>query len=177
MKTHPHLPPGKLINIGNHRLHIYQSGEGNPAVVSESGGMSWCLDWHFIQTEAAKFTRVCAYDRAGYGWSEAGPTPRTCGQIVGELHTLLAKAEIFPPYILVGAPEKRQLFLEVGYQPKFFQSFLDELAAISASDEQVRLSGTLGNLPLTVIRHGKPEMFASMPAGQAMDSERVWQEQ
>ena len=55
-----------------------------------------------MQPAAAKTTRVCAYDRAGMGWSEQGPEPRDARQISGELHALLTKAGIEGPYVLVG---------------------------------------------------------------------------
>jgi pimeloyl-ACP methyl ester carboxylesterase len=60
------------------------------------------LDWNLVQNEIGQTTQVCAYDRAGMGWSEPGPQPRTPGQIAGELHTLLANAGIAGPYVLVG---------------------------------------------------------------------------
>jgi len=97
-----HPPPGRLINIGSHRLHIHATGDGSPMVVFESGGASWSMDWSLVQTEVAKFTGVCSYDRAGFGWSDPGPKPRTSQQIVNELYTLLTLAGIRKPYILVG---------------------------------------------------------------------------
>ena len=251
-------PIGKLVNIGGHQLHLYLSGEGGPSVVFESGGASWSLDWFLVQSEVAKFTQACSYDRAGFGWSDSGIKPRTSEQIVSELHTLLTKAEIKKPYILVGAsfgghivrlfskkfpdevagiilldarheainskmplswkkleasgkgmyqfmllasrigllkllgtvmgekamppivtklpPELRPMYLEVGFQPNYFQSNLDELAAIVESDKQLSLTGSLGNIPITVIRHGIPSLFSSMPTEQAKQSEQVWQE-
>jgi pimeloyl-ACP methyl ester carboxylesterase len=258
MKTIAPSPIGKLIDVGGHRLHIYATGKGSPAVVFESGGGSWSLDWHSVQVEVAKFTRACSYDRAGFGWSESGPKPRTSLQIATELHTLLESAGVEKPYILVGASfgghtvrlfaknypdevagiilldarheaidskmppawkkmesagkgmnqvmllaskagalnllgrmmgekaapptvsrmpaELRTMYLSVGYQPKYFQSNLDELAAIAESDRQVSASGNFGSLPLIVVRHGIPDLFARMPADQAVKAEQVWQE-
>jgi len=258
MSPNSHPPIGKLVNIGSHQLHIYSTGEGSPSVIFESGGASWSLDWNLVQSEVAKFTNVCSYDRAGFGWSESGPKPRTSEQIATELHTLLTKAEIKRPYILVGAsfgghtarlfakkypeevagiilldarhetinskmppawkkleaagkgmyqvmllasrlgalnllgkvmgekaappivmklpPEIRTTYLEVGFQPQYFQSNLDELAASGESDKQLSTTGSLGDLPLTVIRHGIPDLFASMPIEQAKQAEIVWQE-
>jgi pimeloyl-ACP methyl ester carboxylesterase len=258
MKTIAPSPIGKLIDVGGHKLHIYATGEGSPAVVFESGGGSWSLDWHLVQTEVAKFTRACSYDRAGFGWSESGPKPRSSLQIATELHTLLEGAGVEKPCILVGASfgghtvrlfaknypdevagiilldarheaiekkmppawkkmesagkgmnqvmllaskagalnllgrmmgekaapptvsklpaELRTMYLSVGYQPKYFQSNLDELAAITESDRQVSASGSLGSLPLIVVRHGIPDLFARMPADQAIQAEQVWQE-
>jgi pimeloyl-ACP methyl ester carboxylesterase len=98
----PIAPPGRLIDIGTHRLHIHCLGSGLPAVIFDAalGGSS--LSWMIVQPEVAAFTTACSYDRAGFGWSEGGPMPRTAGRIVGELHTLLMAAKIPPPYVLVG---------------------------------------------------------------------------
>ncbi len=93
---------GRLVDLGGHRLHIDCTGEGSPAVVLDSGLPATTLSWRFVQPEVAKFTRVCSFDRAGLGWSDAGPMPRTSGQIVEELHGLLENAGIEPPYVLAG---------------------------------------------------------------------------
>ncbi len=95
-------PPGQMVDVGGHRLHLYCTGEGSPTVVLEAGLAGSSLDWSWVQPEVEQFTRVCSYDRAGYAWSEPGPLPRTSRQIVHELHNLLAKAGIESPYILVG---------------------------------------------------------------------------
>jgi pimeloyl-ACP methyl ester carboxylesterase len=95
-------PPGQLIDVGGHRLHIQCAGAGSPTVVTESGFGGTSLDWSLVQTAVAQTTRVCAYDRAGFGWSDPGPSPRTSGRIIEELHTLLAGAGISSPYVLVG---------------------------------------------------------------------------
>lgn len=94
--------PGKLVDVGGYRLHLYRSGEGTIPVVLEAGVGDGILDWYKVQPQVAKFTQVVSYDRAGAGWSEAGPGPRSSGQIVQELHTLLSRAGISPPYVLVG---------------------------------------------------------------------------
>jgi pimeloyl-ACP methyl ester carboxylesterase len=95
-------PPGQLVSVGGHALHIKCSGTGSPTVVTESGFAGTSLDWSLIQPAVAQTSRMCAYDRAGFGWSETGPSPRTSGRIVEELHTLLANAGIPGPYVLVG---------------------------------------------------------------------------
>src|SRR5436309_5865293 len=63
-------PPGQLIDVDGHRLHLRCMGQGSPAVVLEAGLSHGALEWELVQSEVAKFTRVCAYDRAGHGWSE-----------------------------------------------------------------------------------------------------------
>ncbi|MGE5611508.1 MAG: alpha/beta fold hydrolase [Bacillota bacterium] len=95
-------PPGRLVDIGGYRLHINTTGTGSPTVILDAGLSDCSLNWSLVQPEVAKFTRVCSYDRAGVGWSDPGPLPRSSGQIVGELHTLLKNAGIPAPYILVG---------------------------------------------------------------------------
>lgn len=95
-------PPGELVDVDGYKLHINCTGEGSPTVVIEAGSASWTLDWVPVQPKVAEFARVCTYDRAGYGWSQPGPRPRTGAQIVAELHTLLENAGVEGPYVLVG---------------------------------------------------------------------------
>jgi pimeloyl-ACP methyl ester carboxylesterase len=83
-------------------MHLYCIGQGSPTVVLDSGiGDSW-LSWRKVQPDVAMFTRVCSYDRAGMGWSDKSPNPRTSKFIATELHTLLKNASILPPFVLVG---------------------------------------------------------------------------
>jgi pimeloyl-ACP methyl ester carboxylesterase len=101
-KLHP--PPGRLVDLGTHRLHILESGPrvGKETIVMEAGLMSTVLSWSDLQHELSRSFRVVSYDRAGLGWSDLGPMPRTADRIVEELHLLLKRAGIGPPYILVG---------------------------------------------------------------------------
>lgn len=93
-------PPGQLIDVGQYRLHLYVEGEASPTIVLDHslGG----VEGYFLIEELSKLARVCIYDRAGYGWSDHSPYPRSSHQIVKELDTLLVQAGIEPPYILVG---------------------------------------------------------------------------
>jgi pimeloyl-ACP methyl ester carboxylesterase len=95
-------PPGRLVDLGSHRLHLLELGRGSPTILLEAGLMSTVLSWNELQRELAGSFRVVSYDRAGLGWSELGPMPRTADRIVDELHTLLERAAIPPPYVLVG---------------------------------------------------------------------------
>jgi pimeloyl-ACP methyl ester carboxylesterase len=95
-------PPGQLVDVGGYRLHLYCVGSGRPTVVFDAGVNDFSVQWIDIQAEVAKDYRACAYDRAGFGWSEASPTPRSSETMVRELHTLLEKAGIEGPYVLVG---------------------------------------------------------------------------
>jgi pimeloyl-ACP methyl ester carboxylesterase len=94
-------PPGSLVDVGGYRLHLNCTGEGTPTVLMDAGLGGSSLDWSTVQPEVAKFARVCAYDRAGMAWSDAGVQPRTSQQIVKELHTLLGNAGVPAPYVLV----------------------------------------------------------------------------
>jgi pimeloyl-ACP methyl ester carboxylesterase len=94
--------PGQLIDVGGERLHIQCVGTGSPTVVLDAGLGGSSLDWSLVQPELGRTTRVCAYDRAGMGWSERSPQPRTPRQLADELHTLLTNAGIAGPYVLVG---------------------------------------------------------------------------
>ena len=99
-KAYP--PPGELVDVGGYRLHIKCTGSGSPTVVIEAGLGDWSTSWGFVQSDVTKTTRVCTYDRAGMGWSEAGPLPRDAAQFAKELHTLLQSADIPGPYVMVG---------------------------------------------------------------------------
>jgi pimeloyl-ACP methyl ester carboxylesterase len=93
-------PPGELIDLGGHKVHLYCQGTGSHTVIIDHslGG----VEGYFLIEEIAKFTRVCIYDRPGYGWSDPSPKSRCSREIVRELNLLLTKANIEPPYILVG---------------------------------------------------------------------------
>jgi pimeloyl-ACP methyl ester carboxylesterase len=91
-----------MIDVGGTRLHLIDKGMDGPAVIFESGISATCLNWTQVRSETERFAQACTYDRAWLGWSDAANTPRTTGVIVDELHTLLLRAGISPPYILVG---------------------------------------------------------------------------
>ena len=97
-----HPPPGRLFDVGGYRLHLNCTGKGSPTVVLEAAAPGWSLHWTLIQAEVERITRVCAYDRAGLGWSDPGPLPRTGQRMAKELHRLLERADVPGPYILVG---------------------------------------------------------------------------
>ena len=93
---------GRLVHVGLIRLNIDCSGQGTPTVILESGSGGPSVDWLMVQLEVSKFARVCSYDRAGYGWSDSGPEPRSSQQIARELKQLLQAAGEKGPYVLVG---------------------------------------------------------------------------
>jgi pimeloyl-ACP methyl ester carboxylesterase len=94
--------PGQLVSVNGFRLNLYCMGSGSPTVVFDSGWEDWAPAWSKVQPEVAKWTRACSYDRAGTGFSEPGPMPRTSVHIAEELRTALHHAGIGGPYILVG---------------------------------------------------------------------------
>jgi pimeloyl-ACP methyl ester carboxylesterase len=177
-------PPGELVDVSGHSLHLNCVGEGSPTVILESGSGANSTAWANIQPEAADNTRVCAYDRAGTGWSEPGPGPGDPQQIAGELHTLLGNAGIDGPYILVGHsfgglyvrmyayqypnevegmvlvdsshPEQSRRSAEA--QAASEASSAEEFRATPETSAQVLLSTqSLGDKPLSVISAGEQE--------------------
>lgn len=250
-------PIGTVYEVDGHKMHLYATGQGSPAILFESGGAGWCMDWTIIQQEVSKFATAVSYDRSGFGWSEPGALPRDAGQIEQELYSLLKKAEIKQPYILVGAsfgghiirlfaslhpnevagiilldarhedidlkmpaawkrivsigrsvnqfmllvsqlrllklfgmllgksklppvvkhlpPALQKKYLRAGFQPDYFRTNRNELNAINQSDHQVRGTGSLGDIPLMVIKHSIPDLFSGMPPAEAKIAEEVWQ--
>ena len=96
----PH--PGRLIDVGGHQLHLDCSGEGHPIVVLEAPSMGMSAVWGWIRQDLTSRTRVCAYDRSGLGWSEAGDSDYDPSRAIDELHVLLERATEASPYVLVG---------------------------------------------------------------------------
>jgi len=99
-KAYP--PPGQLIDVGGHRLHLYCTGSGSPTVVLEPGHGGSSSDFGWITSAVARETRVCVYDRAGRGWSDATDGPQDGAHIAADLHTLLERAHVPGPYVLAG---------------------------------------------------------------------------
>src|SRR5687768_11322831 len=92
----------KLVDIGGRRLYIKCMGEGSPTVILEHGMATESGSWATVQQAVARFTRVCAFDRAGRGTSDPAPTPRTSEDMAADLHALMTNAHVPGPYILVG---------------------------------------------------------------------------
>ncbi len=98
-------PPGEFIDVGGRRLHLLRGngerGDEGPTVVLDAGIGQSALVWEPVRREVAKFTRVVAYDRAGYAWSDAGPALRGPDRLAGELRALLRAGGVPGPYVLV----------------------------------------------------------------------------
>ncbi len=136
-------PPGQLVKVDGYTMHILCVGEGSPTVILESGAGAFSLQNIARQESLRKDTRVCVYDRAGMGWSEARPETRTAWEIARELHTLLASAHIDPPYVMVG-PSNGGLYVRA-----YAADYPDEAAGLVLLDptSEQSLAETKG-LPL-----------------------------
>ncbi len=97
-----HAPPGQILMVNGHAMRIDCSGSGSPVIVLDAGLGNDGLIWGRVQPALARTTRVCSYDRAGFGWSDALPPPRDADHIAAELHGLLAAAQITGPVVLMG---------------------------------------------------------------------------
>ena len=101
-ESYRYPPRGKVVDIGGLRLHINCTGAGSPTVIMEAGPNDSSVIWQLVQPEITRFTRVCSYDRAGLGWSDAPDEARTSSNIADELDRLLTRALVPGPYVLVG---------------------------------------------------------------------------
>lgn len=97
-------PVGKIYTVNSHDMHMYTAGEGEKSVIFVAGSGTPCAftDFYYMQKDLGEYCKTVSYDHAGYGWSEETNIPRTVDVLVKELHELLEKGNITPPYILVG---------------------------------------------------------------------------
>jgi pimeloyl-ACP methyl ester carboxylesterase len=98
----PYVEPGRLVDIGGRRINLHCTGAGGPTVILMAGLFSWSVVWYKTQPVIAQRTRVCAFDRAGYGFSDPGPRPQILSDVVDDLHAALNAGPIPGPYVLVG---------------------------------------------------------------------------
>jgi pimeloyl-ACP methyl ester carboxylesterase len=160
-RTHP--MPGQLVDVGGYKMHIECTGQGTPAVILESGLGDSFFSWQKVQPKIAQFTRVCSYDRAGLGYSDSSPRPRTSKIFAEELHTLLHNAGIPAPYVLVGHSMG-------GFNARLYASFYrSEVAGMvlvdsSHPEQQKRLPPALNDMDATWLREQEFMEF-TMPFG------------
>ncbi len=131
----PH--PGRLVDVGGHQLHLYCMGSGSPTVVLEAPATAMSSAWAWVQSDVANTTRVCSYDRAGLGWSEAGDAPFTPQAVPAELHALLQRAGEHQPYVMAGAE------LGAAFASLYASTYPDETAALVVIDPPGRYSSSL----------------------------------
>ena len=98
----PYVRAQRLVDIGGRRMNVYCTGSGSPTVVLDANESDDTSSWRFVQPLVAQHTRVCSYDRAGFGFSDPGPLPRDAAATVADLRALLDKAAIERPFVLVG---------------------------------------------------------------------------
>jgi len=95
--------PHTLVRIGRRRrLNLVVAGDGVPTVIFAPGLINTSLEWARVQSAVARGTRTVAFDKAGMGFSDPGPLPRTASAVVRDLRAALKAAGIPPPYVLVG---------------------------------------------------------------------------
>ncbi|GAB3589299.1 hypothetical protein GCM10027446_01270 [Angustibacter peucedani] len=132
--------PGRMVDVGGYRLHLNCSGTGSPTVVLLNGLQETSPYWARIAPQVAATTRVCAYDRAGQGWSEDSPHPSDAAHVVADLHTLLKNAGESGPFVLAGHSSGGV------YALAYTARYRDEVAGMvlldSASPHQVELQPT-----------------------------------
>jgi pimeloyl-ACP methyl ester carboxylesterase len=157
-------PTGRLVDIGGIRLHVDERGteHSGPTVVLESGSMAPGLVWHPIQQRIAAFARVVSYDRAGLGWSDPSPRPRTAPVMADELASLLEAAAVPGPYLLVGHSVGGTIVRV------FARTHPDRVAGVvlldgSHEDQMVRAPEALGAFMRAMSRR-MPLMFALLGA-------------
>ena len=161
-------PPGHLVDIGGYRLHLWCTGDGAPAVILDTGLGGSTPGWAFVQPEVARFTRVCSYDRAGMGYSDPGPSPRTARRNASELAELLARSGIAGPVVLVGASI-------AGFDVRVFASDHPERAAglvlVDASHEDdVHEAPRMARFVPLLSTIGVLRLFGGMSFGQRIES-------
>src|SRR5919107_672799 len=150
-------PPGEMVDVGGYSLHINCVGQGSPTVVLDAGSGGFSAQWVRVQREVSDTTRVCAYDRAGMGWSERGPDPRDAKRISSELHTLLGKAGIEGPYVLVGHSYGGL------YMQTYAARYPDEVAGVALVDSSTE-PDQFSQRPETRDSHETQEQtFAAVP--------------
>ncbi len=97
-----YVAPGQLVDIGGRRINLHCTGAGSPTVILMAGSASWSPIWYKVQPVIAQKTRVCAFDRAGYGFSDPAPRFQIPSDVVDDLHAALNAGSIPEPYVLVG---------------------------------------------------------------------------
>ena len=98
----PYTRPGQLVDVGGRHINLLCTGTGSPTVILMAGLFSWSLVWYKPQPVIAQRTRVCGFDRAGYGFSDVAPRPQIISEVVEDLHKALEAGSIPGPYVLVG---------------------------------------------------------------------------
>jgi pimeloyl-ACP methyl ester carboxylesterase len=175
--------PGRLVDLGGHRLHLHCTGRGSPTVVVENGFDELSTDWARVQARVARTTRICTYDRAGYGWSDPGPLPRTFDQINLELRDALRRAGEKAPFVLAAHS------FGGGVVRQFARTYPDVVAGlvlvdvvsenqrIAMGDRAAYIGDSAQDRPIPApheAMNAADRVPAASPHDAAADSEREW---
>jgi pimeloyl-ACP methyl ester carboxylesterase len=158
-----HPMPGELVDVGGYKMHIDCIGQGSPTVILDAGLGDSFISWSKVQPRIAKFARACSYDRAGIGYSDPSPRPRTSKDFAEELHILLHNAGIPPPYLLVGHSMGG---FDVRLYASLYPSEVAGMVLVDSShpEQQKRLPPAINDLDATWLR--EQEFFEfTMPCG------------
>lgn len=150
-------PFGKMVDIDGYQLHINCEGEGRPIVIFDSGLGGFSMDWLKVQNQLKDVSTICTYDRAGYGWSDEGPSPRVTEQIVEELHELLINAALEPPYVLVGHSFG-------GFNVQYFSKLYPKLVAgmVLVESSHPEQFSRLPDIPLQAAKNNSRQRLTTM---------------
>ena len=156
-KPQQYPPPGRLIDIGGRKLHLYCTGEGGPTVILIAGGGAFSIDWALVQPKVAQHTRVCSYDRSGLAWSDPGPADETVEQTISDLHILLRNGGEKGPYLLVGA--------SVGgiYIQAYQRTFPAEVAGLVFSNSTNRIGRLVKGKPSLIWELTEEQIRSTFP--------------
>lgn len=149
-----YLHPQRLVDIGGRRLNIICTGKGSPTVILEAGLLADSASWRLVQPAISRSTRVCSYDRAGLGFSDPAGPPRDAEAIDRDLHALLRRAGIAPPYVLVG-------WSSGGLYTRLYQyRFPDEVVGLVEVDPDSEFDITADNSKIvTAVMKTPPQWF------------------
>jgi pimeloyl-ACP methyl ester carboxylesterase len=146
-RAFPH--PGRLVEVGDHQLHIYCTGDGSPTVVLEAPAASMSTAWSLVQPRIAGTVRVCSYDRAGLGWSEAADPRFDPSRVADELLALLDAAGEQGPFVVVGHG------LGATFARTFAGRYVDRTASLVLID-MPGIDGGIGSGPLARVTRATP---------------------
>ena len=165
-------PESRLVDVGGHRLNVRCAGEGTPVVVLDSGLASDNHDWEPVEKRVSEFTRVCSYDRAGLGQSDAADGVPTSQTASDDLHSLLSAAGIAGPVVLVGHSYgglNVQLYAALHPENTAGVVLVDSLQ----QDNLARAAGILGDQAMAALMRGLQENPESVDVAASYDQVRA----
>jgi pimeloyl-ACP methyl ester carboxylesterase len=145
--------PGQLVTVNGRTMHIQCVGAGSPTLILDAGQGGWSNDWADLMPVLSQDNQVCAYDRAGYGWSERAEGDRSPLDAANDLASLLSIAQIEPPYVLVG-------FSHAGLAGRIFAAqYADQVAGMVLVDPATEFDNELMSAALMQQQQAAIPMF------------------